>query len=97
MDALRLAAIVLAHWDHKSENQRLVCLDDGPSTARLFGSLTHGQVRELFDAAGVARFDQVVADGHDPDAWADAFTDKVRQIADGPACESAAALVARGQ
>ncbi len=28
LDALRLAAVFLAHWDNKSENQRLVCLDD---------------------------------------------------------------------
>ena len=27
VDALRLIAILLAHWDNKSENQRLVCLD----------------------------------------------------------------------
>jgi hypothetical protein len=27
LDALRLLAIFLAHWDNKSENQRLVCLD----------------------------------------------------------------------
>ena len=25
MDALRLLAVVLAHWDNKAENQRLVC------------------------------------------------------------------------
>lgn len=28
VDALRLAAVFLAHWDNKDENQRLVCLDD---------------------------------------------------------------------
>jgi hypothetical protein len=28
IDALRLAAVFLAHWDNKDENQRLVCLDD---------------------------------------------------------------------
>ena len=27
-DALRLAAMLLAHWDNKSANQRLVCLDE---------------------------------------------------------------------
>ena len=26
VDALRLLAVFLAHWDNKSENQRLVCL-----------------------------------------------------------------------
>ena len=32
IDALRLMAVFLAHWDNKSENQRLVCLseDDSP-------------------------------------------------------------------
>jgi hypothetical protein len=29
VDALRLMAMFLVHWDNKSENQRLVCLDDG--------------------------------------------------------------------
>jgi hypothetical protein len=29
LDALRLVAVVLADWDNKSENQRLVCLDRG--------------------------------------------------------------------
>ena len=28
VDALRLLAVFLAHWDNKSENQRLVCLSD---------------------------------------------------------------------
>jgi hypothetical protein len=31
LDAFRLLAVFLAHWDNKSENQRLVCLDDLPS------------------------------------------------------------------
>ncbi len=30
LDALRLLAVFVAHWDNKSENQRLVCLD-GPA------------------------------------------------------------------
>jgi hypothetical protein len=29
-DALRLLSVFLAHWDNKSENQRLVCLSGGP-------------------------------------------------------------------
>lgn len=29
LDALRLLAVFLAHWDNKAENQRLVCLDAG--------------------------------------------------------------------
>lgn len=31
LDAFRLLAAFLAHWDNKSENQRLVCLDQGPA------------------------------------------------------------------
>jgi hypothetical protein len=31
VDALRLVAIFLAHWDNKAENQRLVCLDSDRS------------------------------------------------------------------
>ena len=31
LDALRLLAVFLAHWDNKSENQRLVCLDQSPA------------------------------------------------------------------
>jgi hypothetical protein len=35
VDAVRLMAILLAHWDNKSENQRLVCLDrDWPKDAK---------------------------------------------------------------
>jgi hypothetical protein len=30
VDALRLLALFLAHWDNKAENQRLVCLDPPP-------------------------------------------------------------------
>jgi hypothetical protein len=31
LDAFRLLSVFLAHWDNKSQNQRLVCLDDLPS------------------------------------------------------------------
>ena len=35
LDALRLLAVFLAHWDNKAENQRLVCLDaPGPAAGR---------------------------------------------------------------
>lgn len=34
IDALRLVAVFLAHWDNKSSNQRLICLgDDGEDSA----------------------------------------------------------------
>jgi hypothetical protein len=31
LDAFRLLAAFLAHWDNKPDNQRLVCLDEGPA------------------------------------------------------------------
>ena len=37
VDALRLLAVFLAHWDNKSENQRLVCLDDRPAETASHG------------------------------------------------------------
>jgi len=44
VDALRLLAVFLAHWDNKSENQRLVCLSEndwpeGGKCARPFAML----------------------------------------------------------
>lgn len=33
LDAFRLLAVFLAHWDNKRENQRLVCLDQFPNSA----------------------------------------------------------------
>jgi hypothetical protein len=33
LDALRLMAVVLGHWDNKSSNQRLVCLDTGDDSS----------------------------------------------------------------
>jgi hypothetical protein len=32
VDAFRLLAVFLAHWDNKSSNQRLVCLDPNPAS-----------------------------------------------------------------
>jgi hypothetical protein len=34
LDALRLMAVFLAHWDNKADNQRLVCLDTDAGTDR---------------------------------------------------------------
>jgi hypothetical protein len=33
LDALRLVAVFLAHWDNKEDNQRLVCVDATPHAA----------------------------------------------------------------
>ena len=47
VDALRLAAVFLAHWDNKSENQRLVCVDDmqAPGDVVSAGSATGDECR----------------------------------------------------
>jgi hypothetical protein len=34
VDALRLLAVFLAHWDNKAQNQRLICLDEDVSGGR---------------------------------------------------------------
>ena len=153
VDALRLVAMLLAHWDNKGPNQRLQCPDgagrpDGscrtpiaaikdlgatfgpkrvdldnwkkvpiwtdPATCRVgmkdlpfdgatFGDtqiseagrqfalkllrpLTPQQLNTLFEASGVARFRRVIDGGDEPQAWTDAFLDKVKQIASAGPC-----------
>lgn len=155
LDAFRLLAVLLAHWDNKAGNQRLICPPgsegrDGACAAplamihdlgatfgplkldlpnwrrtavwsdragcrvslksmpfgggtfpdreiseggrqlllRLLHQLSRDQLRDVFAAAGVARFEQVVAEGRDPDAWADAFIAKVREIERGGPCHT---------
>jgi hypothetical protein len=50
IDALRLLAVFLTHWDNKADNQRLVCLDDSPPTtgSRRPATVTSG-VRQACD------------------------------------------------
>ena len=153
VDALRLVAMLLAHWDNKGPNQRLLCPEgadrpDGscrtpiaaitdlgatfgpkrvdldnwkkipiwtdPAACRVgmknlpfdgatFGEaqiseagrrfalkllrpLSQQQLNTLFEASGVARFRTVLNGGHEPQAWTDAFLDKVKQIADAGPC-----------
>jgi hypothetical protein len=164
LDALRLLAVFLAHWDNKTENQRLVCLDPispgRPATGRAaserggacehplamiqdlgatFGptkvnlgtwptvpiwhdrarctvtmrelpwrggtfpdvriseagrrqladglqAITDGQLRELFRRARFPEFQTTTDDEKDLRAWVAAFHDRVREVADGPAC-----------
>ena len=46
LDALRLVAVFLAHWDNKADNQRLVCLDEDnapPSSVASAFSRTSGR------------------------------------------------------
>jgi len=153
VDALRLMAVFLAHWDNKPDNQRLVCLDlpkqvedgcarpfayiqdtgasfgprrldvegwrqtpvwadasgcrvslasmpfDGGTfpegviseggrrfLAERLGRLSRAQVRSLFAGARVAAAPELSDASHDPEAWADAFLDRVRQIAEAGPC-----------
>lgn len=54
LDALRLMAVYLGHWDNKAENQRLVCLDageDGPCERPV------AMVQDLGDAFGPFKLD----------------------------------------
>lgn len=54
VDALRLMAVYLGHWDNKAQNQRLVCLDD-----REEGSCERplAMVQDLGDAFGPFKLD----------------------------------------
>lgn len=152
VDALRLLAVFLAHWDTKPDNQRLVCLTEdwrggrcrqpfaflqdvgatfGPNKVNLpnwrqvpiwanratcdvsmkglpfdgasfvdtrisergrrflGGLLSQLREQQLVDLFRSARFEHVRGGGHPPEAWAQAFQDKVRQITEGPACPQA--------
>jgi hypothetical protein len=153
IDALRLVAILLAHWDNKGANQRLICpagreLPDGrcaapvamiqdlgatfgpmridlPSwratsiwrdraactismralpyeggtfpdvsisesgrvmTADLLEQLSRQQLRQLFIASRITAYDGIDGEARNPDAWAQAFEDKVREIRAGGPC-----------
>jgi hypothetical protein len=57
VDALRLAAILLAHWDNKASNQRLVCLDAEPVSAT--GACAHPSalIQDLGATFGPKRID----------------------------------------
>ena len=153
VDALRLMAVFLAHWDNKGANQKLICppgaqvpggacrapiavigdlgstfgpkkvdlahwralpiwsdaracrvsmktLPYGGATfpdvqisepgrqfaLRLLGQLTRDQLDALFVSSGVTAFPHVLAAARQPQAWTDAFLDKVRQIEQAGPC-----------
>jgi hypothetical protein len=157
IDAMRLIAVLLAHWDNKSENQRLICPPEADrpdgSCARPIGliqdlgatfgpvkldlpnwrrvpvwkdarsctvSMEHlpfngatfpettisedgrllllgvleqvseAQLRTLFVSAGITTFDGVSGDGRNPEAWVQAFREKVRQVREAGPCPSSA-------
>jgi len=153
VDALRLMAILLAHWDNKGANQKLLCppgakgpggscrapvaaIGDlgatfGPTKVdlinwkqfpmwvdpascrismkalpfggatfpdrqiseegrqfalKLLRSLTPQQLNTLFEASGVTAFPHIATIAREPQAWTDAFLDKVNQIAEAGRC-----------
>jgi hypothetical protein len=155
LDALRVTAMFLAHWDNKASNQRLVCLAPrasspapcprafaiiqdlgatvGPNKvdlqewqatpiwadehrctismrklpynggtfpdvqiteagrqliARQLAALGEHQIVSLFSAARFREFHRGAGPGADLNAWAQAFRDKVRQIAAAGPCPS---------
>ena len=155
VDAFRLIAIFLAHWDNKDANQRLICPagKDGPDgsctepiaimqdlgatfgptkvdlhnwrqgriwkdSAKCLVSMEHlpwgggtfpeaviseggrqqllgllqqlsdSQIRDLFEASGITRLDQVNAESRRAEVWIDAFKDRVKQISEAGPCPS---------
>lgn len=153
IDAFRLLAVLLAHWDNKAANQRLICpsgrelpggqcaapvamiqdlgatfgplrvdlpswratpvwrdraactismraLPYGGATfpevrvseagrlmvAGLLEQLSHHQLRDLFVASRITSYNSIDGEARDPDAWARAFEDKVREIRTGGPC-----------
>lgn len=69
VDALRLIAIVIAHWDNKAENQRLVCLPGGD---RQDGRCTtpFALMQDLGSSFGPVKLD--LANWRATPVWADA-------------------------
>lgn len=57
VDALRLLAAFLAHWDNKSENQRLACLDDPGPGPRGDCARPHAYIQDLGSTFGPNKAD----------------------------------------
>ena len=55
VDALRLVAILLAHWDNKSSNQRLVCLDPPPLSTTVPCASPLAMIQDLGSTFGPKR------------------------------------------
>jgi len=55
IDALRLLAVFLTHWDNKAENQRLVCLDALPAEAGHSASTSGSVASGVSVASGFTR------------------------------------------
>lgn len=66
-------------------------------TVTLLRQLTPAQLRALFIDSGVTRFNHVLAEAREPDAWVAAFTAKVNDMASAGPCPTAATLASQGQ
>lgn len=74
VDALRLMAVFLAHWDNKSTNQRLVCLDQ-PSTPQQPCARPLLMIQDLGATFGPTKAN--LARWRDLPVWADRHTCRV--------------------
>lgn len=74
VDALKLMAIILAHWDNKAENQRLVCLPGG-DTSNGGCSRPFALVQDLGASFGPMKLD--LHNWRTLPVWADARTCRV--------------------
>ena len=67
-DALRLAAMLLAHWDNKASNQRLMCLSPGSPGAGLHAAI---RLHRTISAPPSARTKWTSSTGAGTPVWAD--------------------------
>jgi hypothetical protein len=72
LDALRLLAAFLAHWDNKSENQRLVCLDEAPQAAGAACARPLAMIQDLGATFGPSKVN--LARWRETPVWSDART-----------------------
>jgi hypothetical protein len=70
IDALRLTAMFLAHWDNKSENQRLVCLSGEPAGQSCRKPFAH--IQDLGATFGPRKAD--LAGWRSTHVWSDSAT-----------------------
>jgi hypothetical protein len=72
LDALRLLAAFLEHWDNKSENQRLVCLDGGDAATNRHCEKPLAMIQDLGATFGPHKVN--LAMWRQTPIWADART-----------------------
>jgi hypothetical protein len=72
LDAFRLLAVFLAHWDNKASNQRLVCLDGAPGTADRPCQRPIAMMQDLGSTFGPVKVS--LARWRDDPVWADRAT-----------------------